>query len=324
MKVPDISIVFGTLNRVDFLQRALASIPRACGRDAENRITYEIIVVDGGSTDGTLDFLRTRRDKHLTVIAQGERRGAVAAFNEGFRAARGEFVAGFNDDAEYVGMPLVYAVAMLRSDKNVGQVAIPFVRHVAATVEDIRGFDAATAQPQVQIVSLPKVGLVPYANFGVIARALGDTLGWWGDCYYQYAGDTELSTQVWAAGLHVASLEAAHGYLIHYEAQDETRLPNVEAPVFNARWRRNDALFRRAKAVPARGSDADAPVSATGAMRYLGKRHGSMTYRRPGSPNAYVISAAHPEFVAAAEDVAWLLSLKERGRRLFARKTGNG
>lgn len=239
-----ISVVLGTVNRLPFLQRALASVTNACGG-----LDHEIIIVDGGSDDGTLDYLRKNIRKEITVIAQGERLGAVKAFNTGFQAARGEFVAAMNDDAEYIGSPLYFAVQTLRDDKSIGQIAIPFQTFQVSSPDEIECARQCDAPPpETQLVSLPVLGLVTYANFGVISRDLGNELGWWGEHYYQYAGDTELSTQVWAKGLRVVELDPALGYLVHYQAQDGTRVPNVEAPHFNARWRGNDSpLVKRVR-----------------------------------------------------------------------------
>lgn len=52
----------------------------------------EIIVVDDGSEDGTLERLRQIRDPRLTLISR-ENRGFVASMNEAIGASRGDFVA---------------------------------------------------------------------------------------------------------------------------------------------------------------------------------------------------------------------------------------
>lgn len=229
---PTVSVVLGTLNRVHFLRRAVVSIPPACG-DLE----YEIIIVDGGSLDGTAEYLQFLKyeNQRVRVIQQGERRGAVAAFNAGFNAAVGEYVAATNDDCEYVGQPIALAVERLREASIVGQIAVPFITVPAATIADVP--ETVEGDPHVQYVNLRRYGLVPYANFSVIRRDLGQQLGWWGD-YYHYAGDTELSTRVWHAGRRVEPLRSPTDYLIHYEVQDGTRVPNVETAIYNARWRR--------------------------------------------------------------------------------------
>jgi len=232
MTTPIVSVVLGTCNRVHFLRRSVASIHTACGN-----LAYEIIIVDAGSTDGTKEYLLqlANNSKNVRVIQQGERLGAVAAFNAGFKAARGEFVAATNDDCEYIGAPLMHAVTQLRADKLTGQVAIPFLacggmRDITQLPDEVRGI------PKVQLVALPGYGTVVYANFSVIRRELGDELGWWGS-YQHYAGDTELSARVWERRLSVKRLNTPGHYLVHYELEDATRVPNVETAIFTTRWR---------------------------------------------------------------------------------------
>lgn len=300
--------MLATLNRLHFLKRCLASVRASVGKTL-----YEIIIADGGSTDGTLEHLRTQKDVRLIEI--GERTGAVHAFNQCFYAARGEFVAALNDDCEIVHTPLAHAVAQLRADPSIGQIAIPFITHPVCCVEEIPTH--VTELPETQIVNLPNLGAVPYANFGVIARELGKSLGWWGQQYYwQYGGDTELSTQVWARGLRVVPLDPSLGYLIHWQVKDDTRVPNVETPQFNRRWRGPNSPFLKMPPV------TNAVTGETRVrVRYTGKRHGGLDYQRPGSSVKYKVSAATPVFDVDAADATWMLGLKERGRRLFERVT---
>lgn len=303
MTTRTLSIVLGTLQRLPYLKRAIASIPAACGD-----YSFEIIVVDGGSTDGTLEFLRAeskKRRSNLRLIEQGERLGAVKAFNAGFAAARGDFVAAINDDAEYIGTPLADAVTLLTQDATIGQVAIPY------------GTPGET--PRVELVTTNLYGKVWYANFGVIRRELGESLGWWGD-YYQYGGDTELSVKVWYAGLRVAPLSVfapnvilspSDSRIVHYLIDDDTRVPNVESPRFRERWQQSVAPV----VLPSPLAPPDDHVH----IRYLGGRHGGMTYQRGGSPRKYVVDAAHPEFRVDKDDLEWFLNLRDKGRRQFER-----
>lgn len=210
---PKLSVVTGTLNRAAFIERLIPSV-----RHSAAGLALELIVVDGGSTDGTADYLIEQPD--VTVIWQRERLGAVAAFNAGFAAASGEYVAALNDDCVVMRDTLAKACAHLDLHPRCGQVAIPFSdpKHAPA-------------------VDYVKAGTPPrrylYANFGVTRRALGDQLGWWGDLYH-YGGDTELSLKIWRAGYTVDVLPG--GLIEHYRAQDETRQAQDRHGEFVKRW----------------------------------------------------------------------------------------
>ena len=60
--------------------------------------SFEIIVVDNGSTDGSADLAASQFGAR--VIRNAENRGFCAANNQGIAAARGEFIALLNNDAE--------------------------------------------------------------------------------------------------------------------------------------------------------------------------------------------------------------------------------
>jgi GT2 family glycosyltransferase len=87
-----ISVVVVNWNRRPLLRACLESLARQ--RDAD----FEVIVVDNGSADGSADL--AEREFGARVIRNRENRGFCAANNQGIAAARGEFVALLNNDAE--------------------------------------------------------------------------------------------------------------------------------------------------------------------------------------------------------------------------------
>jgi len=89
----DISIVTPVFNSVRWIQLCLQSVRHALqGRN------YEHIVVDGGSTDGTLDYLSQQKDIHLIL---GPDKGMYDALNKGMATARGRILGHLNADEQY-------------------------------------------------------------------------------------------------------------------------------------------------------------------------------------------------------------------------------
>lgn len=95
----ELSLVIPAYNERDSLAPLLAEI-----RDAmrEGGHTYEVIVVDDGSTDGSLEILKGLQREHpqLHVLAFERNAGQTAAFAAGFRAARAPVVITLDADLQ--------------------------------------------------------------------------------------------------------------------------------------------------------------------------------------------------------------------------------
>lgn len=91
--LPKISIVIPTLNQARFIEETILSVL------SQNYPNLEVIVCDGGSTDGTLEILK-KYDGSLTWTSEPDR-GQVDAINKGLRLATGDVVAYLNSDDIY-------------------------------------------------------------------------------------------------------------------------------------------------------------------------------------------------------------------------------
>ena len=101
-----VSIVTPSLNQGRFLEETIRTVLE---QDYPN---LEHIVVDGGSTDGTLDVLR--RHEHVRWVSEPDR-GQAHALNKGFALARGEILGWLNADDVYLPGAIAAAVDALRS-----------------------------------------------------------------------------------------------------------------------------------------------------------------------------------------------------------------
>jgi glycosyltransferase involved in cell wall biosynthesis len=107
---PLVSIITPTLNQDPFIESTIRSV-----RDQTYR-HFEHIVVDGGSTDLTLDILREAEEAGSLSWTSGADRGMYDAINKGISLAGGEIVGYLNSDDVYTPWALETVVATFLDD----------------------------------------------------------------------------------------------------------------------------------------------------------------------------------------------------------------
>ncbi|MBI4002743.1 MAG: glycosyltransferase [Nitrospira defluvii] len=86
------SIIIPVWNNADLTQQCLTALA-----GVTDGVTFEVVVVDNGSTDGVQNFLQTLGGD-VQVIRNQENLGFAKACNQGARAARGEYLVFLNND----------------------------------------------------------------------------------------------------------------------------------------------------------------------------------------------------------------------------------
>jgi hypothetical protein len=126
---PDISVVVCTRNRAALLRGALASLYDLA---TEDEFTYEIVVVDNGSTDETPQVITAamKESKHPLRALRHDQPGNRAARHRGIDAARGKWIAFFDDDelADWHWLAELFRGAQENNSRVVGgsvQLALP-------------------------------------------------------------------------------------------------------------------------------------------------------------------------------------------------------
>lgn len=201
-----VSIVVPTYNRLSRLQRCVERI------HANVELRFELIIVDGGSTDGTREWLAGRPG--VRVILEDKREGAVRAFNKGFRAATGTYVMWLNDDAYPLAGSVRAAVAMIEREDRIGMVAFYHDWDRTRNVLDEVERDGCTYR-------IYNVRGYVYANFGLLRRSLLERVGYADERYQFFGFDPDLSLKVQIeAGLKVVGCRDA---IVHHEEHHDAR-----------------------------------------------------------------------------------------------------
>jgi GT2 family glycosyltransferase len=108
MTPPDISILVVSWNTRELTLRCLDSLPGS----VDDGTTYETVVVDNASRDGTADALAGRTD--LTLIRNRRNRGFAEGVNQAYAASSAPFVLLLNSDVEFAPGALSVLVRFLR------------------------------------------------------------------------------------------------------------------------------------------------------------------------------------------------------------------
>ncbi|MEX2118233.1 MAG: glycosyltransferase [Pirellulales bacterium] len=126
------SIVIVTFNQLEFTRACLASIRFLTDEP------FELIMVDNGSTDGTLEYLGTLEG--VTVIANPENRGFPAGANQGIQASRGRQVLLLNNDVLVTTGWLEAMLGALHGQEEIGLIG-PCTNCASGPQQVVQGYD---------------------------------------------------------------------------------------------------------------------------------------------------------------------------------------
>lgn len=114
MARPLVSVVMPTYNYGRFIGDAIAGFLAQTFRD------FELIIVDDGSTDDTLNVIKKYDDDRIVVVKREENSGsAVWARNDGMAIAKGDYIAVADADDVSVPERLAWQIHFLEQNRNV-------------------------------------------------------------------------------------------------------------------------------------------------------------------------------------------------------------
>ena len=211
-----VSVVVVTFNGWSLLRDCLLSLER------QHRPASEIIVVDNGSDDGTLEQL-SAGFPNITYLDAGRNLGFAAGNNVGIARARGEAIVLLNNDTVAEPEFLARLIEPLERDPHVGSVASTMVFSGAPDTVASAGievFDNGMAldrglgfQRGAFVAETPVFG----ASAGAAAyrRAALDDAGLFPESYFMYLEDADLAWRLRLRGwetVHAPGAVVRHAY----------------------------------------------------------------------------------------------------------------
>ena len=123
-------------NGEKYLQEAIESILNQTFKD------FEFIIINDGSTDKTLEIIKSFTDPRIKLITQ-ENRGIIYSLNKGITESRGKYIARM--DADDISLPerLEKEYRFLEQNPNYGIVGTTFLIKLPALSEPPHGQPAA-------------------------------------------------------------------------------------------------------------------------------------------------------------------------------------
>ncbi len=132
-----VTVVIPTYNRADFILESVNSVLSQSFQD------FEILIVDDGSTDDTLQIIQGLNNPRIRVLPQVHQ-GVSAALERGWQEARGKYIGRVDSDDVWLPTLLETLVPIMERDANVG---VAYAR--------AQGMDE-TGRPLAQLVGAPE------------------------------------------------------------------------------------------------------------------------------------------------------------------------
>lgn len=110
-----ISIITAIFNRADCISDALESLNKQTHPEVEH------VVIDGASTDGTLELLRGRLGSHAVLVSEPDK-GIYDALNKGFNKSTGKVIGLLHSDDFFADTQVLADVAMAFNDPTIDAV----------------------------------------------------------------------------------------------------------------------------------------------------------------------------------------------------------
>jgi glycosyltransferase involved in cell wall biosynthesis len=234
-----VSIVLGTYNRLELLKKTIDNV-----RKESYGLKMEIIVIDGGSNDGSIDWLTHQADI-ITIIQHNRsqdqkspvpKRSWGYFMNLGFKIAQGKYILMVSDDCILLPGSLQRGLDQferLNGNNKIGGLAF----HFRNWPDEEHYYVQRTLGGKLMV------------NHGLFLRSALEEVKWIEESYYVfYKADGDLCLKIWEKGYKI--LKAEGSYVEHYLDNDElvrvqnNRTQKEDAERYRSKWKYHTQVTR--------------------------------------------------------------------------------
>lgn len=223
MQSPLVSVVIVTWNRQADVLAAVHSVYDQAYPHVE------ILVVDNGSTDGTVEALH-RAHPEITIIALDHNWGAAAGRNPGIVAAKGDIIFLLDSDASLRSDTLAKVVSKFQSDPGLGIVACKIVNAQTGELDPNSGWIFSERDKAEQDQAFLSYS---FCSAGAAIRSeVIERVGLFWELLFIYREEDELSLRVWDADYEVLYYPDAR---VCHRASPQKRVASSRREYFDLR-----------------------------------------------------------------------------------------
>jgi GT2 family glycosyltransferase len=248
-----VAVVIPSWNSAELLPSCLASI-RA------QQVPLEVFVVDNGSTDGSVEFLRENDIAHLTLPSN---EGFAVAVDLGVAQTRAPLVLPLNADTELEPGAVAALVAALEGDPGLGGVAPRILQVEGAAREagaarlysagmaltaDGRAFETGAGESQSTAWSRRREVFGVCGAACLLRRELFDELGGYDRSFFAFYEDVDLNVRARIAGWRFEYVPEA---IVWHLGNASWRAGAPRPGAWNARLVARNRLVTQARFMPA-------------------------------------------------------------------------
>lgn len=213
-----VSVIIVNWNGAKLLEVCLPSLK------SQTYHNFEVIVVDNGSVDNSIEFLEKNYSDFVKIIKNDDNLGFAKGNNIGIKAASGEFIITLNNDIQADRYLIEELTKPARSDEKIGMCAPKIYSFYNRDIIDSVGVNIywdgmsrgrARLEKDVGQYDNQRNILIPSACTALYRKKMLDEIGLFDEDFFAYCEDTDLGLRGRLAGWECILVPTAKAYHLY-------------------------------------------------------------------------------------------------------------